>query len=473
MPYGRLSDFVGTLRFRLMAWNTAVLILIGVPTLAGVHAVLRHKVLHEFDELLQEDLEEIRLAVRQRAPLDLLYQELERKAQGHVHHRWFVQIFDGGGEAVWSSQNAPDELPPLAGDAVYESGPYRLVETRIAEPGRAPVVVRVGSSLRSLQDDVTLLTRMLLLACAFILLLAPLGGYWLAGRATKPLGRIIRTTAHLRPSNLAERLPVRGSGDELDQLAVTINGFLDRIGSYLDRKRDFLANAAHELRSPLTAICTSVEVALDAPRSPQEYTHLLGDILEESQHLRVLVNQMLQLAESETEHLTFAGGAARLDEIARQSVEMFRGVADSQGVSFTVECVEVETAGDAAHVRQVVNNLVDNAVKFNRPGGRVDVAVGVDAGQAVLRVADTGRGIAAADLPRVFERFFRTEKSRSRYSERPGNGLGLSICEAVVTALQGTIGVESELGRGSVFTVRLPLAARAENAGAGAPSATS
>jgi len=467
MRCARLSEVVDTLRFRLMAWNTIVLILIGLPALVAVRAVLSHKVLHEFDGLLQEDLEEIRLAIRQQQPpLTPLFQDLERKAEGHVHHGWFVQLFDGDGGALWSSRNAPDEeLPPLAGDAVYESGTYRLVEARIAEPGRAPVIVRVGSSLRSLQDDVTLLTRMMLLACALILLLAPLGGYWLAGRATEPLGRIIRTTAHLRPSNLAERLPVSGSGDELDQLAVTINGFLDRIGTYLERKRDFLANAAHELRSPLTAICTSVEVALDGQHTPHDYTALLGDILEECHHLRILVNQVLLLAESETEHLALAGRSARLDQIVRQSVEMFRGVADSQGVTLAAEDVEpAAAAGDAAHLRQVVSNLVDNAIKFNRPGGRVDVAVGTDRErqQAWLRVADTGPGIAARDLPRVFERFFRAERARPRADERPGNGLGLSICEAIVTALQGTITAESEPGKGSTFTVRLPLAPHAE-----------
>lgn len=471
MPYERLRTMLGTLRFRLMAWNTAVLVLIGIPTLLMVHIVLRYKLLREFDGLLQDDTEELRLAVRKFPSLDPVCEELERKAEGHIQHGWFVQIFAADGRLLWSSRNSPD-LPPVESlsDEAQElrawpdgtlddqgAGTYRLVQVRIAEPGRPPLTVRVGASVHTLQDDVTLLTEMLVAAGVIILLLAPLGGYWLAGRATLPLARIIATTALLRPDHLDERLPVRRTGDELDQLSETTNGFLDRIASYLQQKRDFLANAAHELRSPLTAICTSVEVALDHPRTSQEYVSLLGDILEECQHLQVLVNQLLLLAEGETERLALAGAVTRLDRVVGKSVDMFRGVAEAQNVELRVQGLEsAEVLGAESHLRQVVNNLLDNAIKFNRPGGRVDVDLRVLAGQVRLQIADTGIGIPADDLPRVFDRFYRVDKTRQREGGPAGNGLGLSICATIVAALQGQIAALNQPEGGSIFTVTLP-----------------
>lgn len=460
MPYERLRTLLGTLRFRLMAWNTAVLVLIGIPTLLTVHIVLRYKLLREFDGLLREDTQEVRLAVRKFPGLDPVYEELERKAEGHVQHGWFVQIFAADGQLLWSSRNGPD-LPWVETDegTVQEADAFRLVQARIAEPGRPPLTVRVGASVHNLQDDVTLLTEMLVAAGVIILFLAPLGGYWLAGRATQPLARIIATTALLRPDHLDERLPVRRTGDELDQLSETTNGFLDRIASYLQQKRDFLANAAHELRSPLTAICTSVEVALDHPRTSQEYVSLLGDILEECQHLQVLVNQLLLLAEGEAERLALAGATSRLDQVVGKSLDMFRGVAEAQGVELRALGLEAaEVVGAESHLRQVVNNLLDNAIKFNRSGGRVDVDLRVIANQVRLQIADTGIGIPADDLPRVFDRFYRVDKTRRREGGPAGNGLGLSICATIVAALQGQITAHNLPDRGSVFTVTLPRA---------------
>ncbi len=234
-----------------------------------------------------QDTVDVRLAIKQYFPQEepLFYKAMNLKALGHLHVDWFVQLFDEQGKLIWGPPNAPHvKAPhlPLTEMKLRDEGPYRLVETQLNDPPLPPMIMRLGSSRLSMDDDIALLNWIMVLASASILVLAPVSGYFLAGRATRPLNWIISTTARLQPKKLDERLPIRGTGDELDQLSLTINGMLDRIGAYIDSNRDFIANAAHELRSPLAAIRSSVDVALDRLRTPDEYAGLLTDVAEDA-----------------------------------------------------------------------------------------------------------------------------------------------------------------------------------------------
>src|SRR5262249_4520016 len=322
------------------------------------------------------------------------------------------------------------------------------------------LVIVDGASLENLHEDMELLTHVVFFTSGLILVLAPLGGAWLSGRATQPLAKIIETTADLRPSGLGERLPIRGTGDELDQLSLTINSLLDRIARYVEQKQDVLANAAHELRSPLAAIRTSAEVALAKTRSTEEYANLLGDIMEECSGLETLVNQLLLLAAGEAGNLILNPLPVDLTMIVRKSAAMFEGVAEAASIKLNVTgLAEMNVRGEGTYLRQAVNNLNDNAIKFSPAGAIVTVALSVaaESNEAVLTVSDTGMGIAADDLPRIFERFYQSDKARPRRGRR-GSGLGLSICHAIVTGLGGRISVDSTPGKGSTFRVYLPLA---------------
>src|SRR5205807_749662 len=221
--------------------------------------------------------------------------------------------------------------------------------------------IRCGFLQFALQEDIDLLNRNLLLASITLLLAAPLGGYVIALRATRPIAQIIATTAHLQPSNLKERLPIRGTGDEIDQLSQTINGMLDRLASYIDQNRDFVANAAHELRSPLAAIRSSVEVGLNKSRTPEEYAVILSDVMEEIGRLVGLVNRLLILAEGDAGRLAGKDQFAHLDKIVRESVDMFDAVAELKGVRLQLgELARALVPGDETYLRQVVRNLIDN-----------------------------------------------------------------------------------------------------------------
>ena len=307
--------------------------------------------------------------------------------------------------------------------------------------------------------DIARLDRFVVLCACGVLVVAPLCGYWLAGRATQPLAEIIQTTARLRPSYLHERLAIRGTGDELDRLSETLNRLLDRIGSYLQEHRDFLANSAHELRTPLAAIRSSIEVALAGGRTSEEYEELLTEIIEESGSLELLVNQLLLLSETEAERLKVVKQRIQFDELVEKAIDMFGGVAEFRDIKLA--CPALPSAivhGNQQHLRQVIYNLLDNALKFTPAGGRVTVQLRIDAARdtVVFSVSDSGPGIPEGDLPHVFDRFFQGHRPRTGPSEKRGTGLGLSICQAIVQAHDGTIEVASQVGHGTRFTVCLP-----------------
>jgi len=418
-----------------------------------------------YDQFLRDSLEETNLTVTKSEPTGAHRFEgaLQEKVIEYEYRSWFVQIYDGKKQLLWKSDNAP--VLPAPNFSTDHHGPYddhkhRIYEKKLRKESGENYYIRCGFLQLGLQEDIDLLNRNVLFVSFSILLFAPIGAYFIALRATRPISLIIQTTAKLHPSNLNERLPLRGTGDELDQLSQTINGMLDRLASHLNQNRDFVANAAHELRSPLAAIRSSVDVGLNHSRSPEEYAVILSDVMEEIGRLAGLVNRLLILAEGDAGHLGSKHHVTRLDKIVRESVDMFEAVAESKGVQITTaELPKVLVPGDETFLRQIVRNLIDNAIKYNYSPGRVEIELRLLPAekQVHLIVKDSGKGIGSEMLPRIFERFYRADISRSRESERAGYGLGLSICKSIVQALGGHIIVDSKFGVGSTFTVRLPI----------------
>jgi heavy metal sensor kinase len=463
MRFGLLKHLPQTLRFQLTFWNTiAILVLVGAA-LWGVREGLRWTLLNELDALLAEDVKEVQLTIDGFGPnWEQVAAELGPKVISNSDRGWFARIFSTGGELLWSSDNSPELSVPMTRAVkagAYNRENYRLLQRPIPAGKRSPpLIVRVGVRRDPVDEDIWRLTEMMLTAFALLLVAAPLSGYWLAGRATRPLATILQTTARLHPDNLSERLPLRGSGDELDRLSATINGMLDRLAEHLEQQRTFVANAAHELRSPLTAMRTALEVTLERERSSAEYRELLTDLIEECTSLGNLINHLLLLAEGDA-GLLHAEEEVRLDELVKRAVDMFQGIAEQRGLTLRSEVPgPVAVRGNRVHLREVIHNLVDNALKFTPVGGSVsvDLSAPMDSSRVQLRVRDTGNGIPAEDLPKVFERFYRADKSRQRDQPIGGNGLGLSICQAIVHSYGGKISLTSLPGEGTTVTVSLP-----------------
>ena len=260
----RIKPLLRSLRFKLTVWNTIVVLLIAILALVSVRQGLYFMLLQETDAVLRDEAEEIRLMLQQTWPdRETVFRELDRKSAVHEQHGWFAQVLDSPESTLWASPRIPVTIRARRFDAPQSAGfltlgPYRVAKARLSEPGYPPFLIRVGTSTEFIREDVARVTRIVAPVTLCLLLLAPVGGYLLSGRATRPLQKIIRTTQGLRPSRLTDRLPIRGASDELDQLSVTINTFLDKIADYIDRHREFTSNAAHELRSPMTAILSSL-----------------------------------------------------------------------------------------------------------------------------------------------------------------------------------------------------------------------
>ncbi len=459
------KSFTRSLRFRLMLWNAAVVIVTGLVTLVVLREGLRITLIQELDQRLHEDLREIEIALSEHEDAKTLHDQLDRKDAGHARHRWFASLVGNDGTVSYQTAHAPpaDLWTPNVQTTAWTAGPWRLTARELAS---GKVTIGVGESLDSIHADVARLDRFVALVGSGVLCIAPVCGYWLAGRTTRPLAKIIETTASLRPSQLNERLEIRGTHDELDQLSKTFNRLLDQIGRYLQERRDFLANSAHELRTPLAAIRSSIEVALVGGRSNEEYEELLADIIEESASLELLVNQVLLLSETETERLKHDKQCVQFNDLVEKAMDMFGGVAEFREIQlFCPASPSLAVHGNQQHLRQVVYNLLDNALKFTPSGGSVKVQLRADdLGESlVFVVRDSGPGIPADELPHVFDRFFQGSRfrggaaeQRSGRAEQRGAGLGLSICKAIIAAHDGTIEVDSQLGQGTCFTVRLP-----------------
>jgi heavy metal sensor kinase len=461
-----------------MAWMFVIVVMMMLVTSLLIGAIVQRSIYEDYDRQLNADVEEtsatlddffprgVPLGMESSESFQELKHHLNRRALGRSYYvKWFIHLYDANHREIFRSEGAPD-IDRSAID--FSAGPKKIVELSelrwIQAPypnAHAPALwLLIGRSRQPLQEDLDLLNYTLSLRMLFVVVLAPAAGYFVARQITGPVFNIISTAARLQPQKLSERLPIRGTADELDVLSRTINGMLDRVAEFIEKNREFVANAAHELRSPLAAMRASTEVALGRERTPEEYAGVLADLAEEVGQLSHMVNRLLLLAESDAGRFAPSGHRARLDKVVRESVDMFHPVAESQNVGLkTGELAAVEILAEDVSLRHLVRNLIDNAIKFSNPGTEVTIDLRADLRQrtAILEVRDHGVGIPPEDLPRLFERFFRGDKARLRSTQRAGTGLGLSICYSIVIALGGRIDVTSTVGKGTTFMVTLPL----------------
>jgi heavy metal sensor kinase len=420
----------------LTLWYAAVVVVAIGLVLAAVRTGMRLVLLSEVDHFLEQEAAELELAIRDFGDDSALREEFDRKTRGHVDRGMFARWIDEEAQTrLTSGPTFPGDGPRIA----TVSHPLRI------PAGRGGTLI-VGQRLDGEYIELNRLTQLLLFVGGSAAILAPMGGYWLSGRVTKPLGEVIDTAARLHPAQLAERLPVLGTGDELDRLAQTVNGMLDRISHHLLWQRAFVDNAAHELRSPLTAIQSSLEVALSQDRSTAEYQDILVSVTDQCVRLSRLVNELLLLAELDSQGLPAPRQSVSLKDLVTRSLAAFRVVAEERRIQLSLGWLsDVLVRGDADRLWQVINNLLDNAIRFTPAGGTISVQVTQEANTpyAVLSITDTGPGIAPEDLPFIFDRFFQGGRGRSRRAETRGSGLGLSICHAIVIQHGGTIRVES------------------------------
>jgi signal transduction histidine kinase len=297
-----------------------------------------------------------------------------------------------------------------------------------------------------------------LVATLFILLVSLGLAYFIAGRAFQPIEVMINEVEAITDGrSLHRRLAVNVSGGELARLTRTLNAMMERLETSFAGLRRFTADASHELKTPLTVLRADVERAMTTAPQSNDQLVALEEALRETRRMADLVESLLTLARADEGRYDLVREPVALEPLVREVYETAVILGEDTGITVSMPVLEAVTVlGDAERLRQLFMNLVVNAIKYTPSGGRVDISLSERLDSVTFTVRDSGIGIAAADLPYIFERFWRADRVRSRASERGGFGLGLAISQYIAQAHGGTLTAESRLGRGSVFTVTLP-----------------
>jgi heavy metal sensor kinase len=333
--------------------------------------------------------------------------------------------------------------------------PFRVLSTPIYRDGRLVYIAQLGTHLRFVRKSLSNFKRNILIALPIILVLGSLGGWLLARKSLMPLGYIVAKTRSITSKNLSERLTPRGTGDEMDQLVQTINGMIERLEDSFEKMTEFTADASHELKTPLCAMRGEAEVLLSKRRSPEEYAEGLAHLVDRFDHLNRLINDLTLLSEADSYPVRLEMSSLRLDLLIQNIGNLFQILAEQKEILFEVGPLqEITVLGDRTRLQQLFTNLLDNAIKYT-PRGSIRISLEETDGTAIAKVKDTGVGIPEQEKDKIFKRFYRVDKSRSR--ETGGVGLGLSIAQWIAHAHNGGIEVISELDKGSTFIVHLPL----------------
>jgi signal transduction histidine kinase len=367
-----------------------------------------------------------------------------RAEQSAAPERLFVRVIDRGVEAVVLSN--PEGWDPSTLE----------IESATLPDG---TLVQVGKSTEAREDLLRRFRAVLGTVTLLIVGIALTGGWLATQSAIYPIRRLTQTVRRIIATGRTDmRVPIerdRASDDAIDELTVLFNAMLDKIEGLVTAMRGALDNVSHDLRTPLTRLRGSAEMALAGEPDLERYREALADCVEESDRVLVMLNTLMDISEAESGVMPLKPEAVRLLEIAERVVDLYKDVAEAKGVALMrsdAGASEVVAVADRTRLEQVAANLIDNAVKYTPTGGRVEVAVREAGEDAVLTVSDNGPGIPADELPRIWDRLFRGDTSRT---ER-GLGLGLSLVKAIVEAHHGRVDVASEPGQGSTFSVYLP-----------------
>lgn len=341
---------------------------------------------------------------------------------------------------------------PYAFETLVISG--RKEEVRILYAMIAPgVIMQVGESMEGYSRFLDAFKRIFILTMSLLLVLAAGVGWFTARRAVSGVEAVTQTARKISGGTLEERVPVKNRGDEVDQLAITFNQMLDRIQVLLTEIKDMNDHIAHDLRSPIARIRGTAEVALTSGKSLNDYENLAATTIEECDRLLEMINTMLMISKAEAGVEGLSREEIDLTRFVREACELFQPSAEDQGVALSCHLPEgSRLSGDARMIQRMISNLLDNAIKYTPPGGSVAVSLAEEKARVLVSVKDTGCGISPSDLPRIFDRFYRGDQSRSK----PGFGLGLSLARAIARAHGGDITAASTPGQGSTFTAALP-----------------
>jgi heavy metal sensor kinase len=456
-------------KFRLVAWYAGWLTVLFIIFGVFVYASLAHYLEKNLREALARRVRQVADTV-QRSSLEwnVLGTEIQNHFAPEANSRFTrVRINDATtyvsgmpADRTFDPGIVPAPPDPPEGESfghrVLPDGTVLLIVMISRDRKGTRMVVEEGGAVAPMKATLHAWLVVLVLGLVLLIVVAVLGGFLLVQRALQPVDRIIHKAERISSQSLGERLPVPDTGDEFERLSVALNSMIRRLEEAFQHNQRFLADASHELRTPLTIIQGEIEAIVEQNIEKPGVRDTAGSALEEVERLKKIVEGLFALSrldagEAQQEYVDFD-----LGELARVTTDQMCLLAEDKKISIDGRFTsEVPVLGDRARLKQVLVNLLDNAIKYTPDGGKVEVIVEARNGKAVLEVSDNGIGIPNDAIPHLFDRFFRVDKARSR--EAGGAGLGLSIVKSICAAHDGRIEVRSTEGAGSRFIVELPL----------------
>jgi heavy metal sensor kinase len=461
-----------SIRLRLTLWYFAVQAITFAAFGVGIFFAVRETVQAAIDEDLRQRIQGIRRFMDRVGPV-FSQEDLADELREHSGLRPggdLLQVSDAQGNWIFrsasirnydiprpahSAQLKAEPAAPRYDTKVVRGIPLRIVSASFGVPGNT-YTVQLAAPLVQVSDVLEDLRWLLVLSIPLVLVIASLGGYWMSHRALAPVDSITNTARSISEHSLSRRLANLKTRDELQRLVETFNQMMDRLEAAFKRITQFTADASHELRTPTALIRTTAELSLRRDRDSAEYREALVQILEEAERTGLLIDNLMTLArmdsDSEAVGFTPVDVASILGEasLASQPLALSKQIR----IDREIPDIPILVNGDAHTLRRLFLILIDNAVKYTLLRGRVFVSLNTNGNDAIARVQDTGIGISQEDLPLIFERFYRADKARSHES---GAGLGLSIARWIAEAHHAVILVDSVVGQGSTFEVRIPL----------------
>lgn len=454
-----------TLTSRLTLWHTALFAALSVLLFGLVSLALKTNLRARMDEELRNESGELEKLYR-RDGIEALRSEFRTEGESEGFKRVFFRFFSSTGEQVLASNmSAWGGLgaPPPAAAALPPGGALLTTVSVTRRPHDARVIYKKTGDGCLIQIGVTTEDDDHLLAhihkvfgatIAVMLLFGGAAGYFVAKKAMRGVEGVTKTAVRIGRGDFTHRVPLAGKGLEIDNLSRAFNDMLERIQALVEEIKGVTDNIAHDLRSPITRIRGIAETTLTGEQRTDDYRQMAGIVIEECDRMVHMINTMLEIAQADSGVAVFARAPVDLAQLAADACDLFHPAAEDRKVRLEIDGAgdPVFALGDSTRLQRVIANLLDNAVKFTAPGGEVVLSIRATSTHALLSLRDSGAGIDGGDISRIFDRFYRGDRSRST----PGNGLGLSFALAIVRAHGGDIAVESSPGKGSTFTVRLP-----------------
>jgi len=462
------TDFFQRLDVRLTAYYTCILLVLATIFASFLYYRLEHNLMKQVDRLLHDEAYELIVEIYDEiAEGKTVIEGCDRfldDISSRKYYPLFFRVFASSGKLICQPQITAipwDFFPEIKNSTYYATIPvekqrFRLYEESFTTVAGEKYVLQISTQLKQHEKTLENFYGNILRAIPIMLLLCLGGGMLIARKPILIIRDITKVTNRITSQNLRERLPEPPAHDEVWDLTVTINSMMDRLEKSFSEIKQFSSDVSHELRNPLFALKGSIEVALSHKREAPAYRETLQECLERINLLITMVNDLFLIARFDSGKITLACDYLQLDTLVREMVDFFQPLVDEKNIKIKTDlCSAAPLYCDRIRLTQVLNNLLENAIKFTPHNGEISISLVGSDDEIKLRVRDSGIGIAEEEIEKIFDRFYQADQARS--AETGGAGLGLQICKRIVDAHGGSIEVKNNADKGITVTVTLPL----------------